>query len=110
MYFWWCVLIIKSTEQNPEGECFQKSFGKEGNTLQKERQPCSFGNRLLWQKGAHRKGQCCDSKGMQKSEFLPRQKDWSTEHQEGMAARLPVSCTKSFMPILPGGQTAYLSH
>lgn len=51
------------------------SFGEKETHPQKERQECSFRNCLQWQKGTCRKGQFCNSKGMQKSEFLPTQKD-----------------------------------
>lgn len=57
------------------GEVFQMSFGRKENNPQKERQHYSFRNSMLWQKGRHEKEQFCDSERMQKSEFLPTQKD-----------------------------------
>ena len=47
MYFWWCVLIIKSTEQNPEGRMFSKVFWK-GRKHSTKRKATLF----LWKQAA----------------------------------------------------------
>lgn len=44
MYFWWYVLVIKSTERNPEGRMLSNVFRKKENNPPKERQHRSFRN------------------------------------------------------------------
>ena len=63
MYFCWCVLVIKSTEQNPEGRMLSNVFGKKENNPPKERQHSSFRN------------SCCGKKKKQKTKKERTEKD-----------------------------------
>ena len=109
MYFWWCVLVIKSTKQNPEGRMLSNVFGKKENNPPKERQHCSFRNSCCGKKTktttttkwTYRKGQFCDRKGMQKSESVPTQQDRSLE-RSASSCQAGYWHAKNSEPALPG--------
>lgn len=110
MYFCWCVLVIKSTEQNPEGRMLSNVFGKKENNPPKERQHSSFRNSCCAKKKKkrmYRKGQFCDWKGMWKSESLPTQKERSRER---LVSSYQAGCwlTKNSEHALPGRRAVCL--